>query len=518
MARMKQSSCLLIGFMWAAACCAHGDILTDWERRFHATGRSETFLSTAVDAAGNVYAAGRSFNGSNEDGVLVKYGPGGGQHWAIYFTGPGDQTVSKVAVTPDGANLFIAYDPAPSQASVAKLNPANGSILWQKTEVVDLSKEAHSVSLLIDTAVTPRIHWAFEFFQENVTSGIVNDTYSFAGTVIDSFGTGAPSVTHRFADSALRPGGGCYYLFAEKDLASNSLIYRVSVAGGSVSVFGIGTSTALAVSPTALFSVGKSGTNKIKITRYNLDTDGVSGSTEDTFTGATQIRVNSATASASTLSFGGSETVAGLGTEWLLATYNANLVRLWRTPRPGTVNNEFFRSVVLDPFGNLAALAVRAGNTDQIFTHVYDAASGVKIGQSFNSAPSGATNLFGLSVNSEGVFATGGTIQDGVDVKGLVWKTSQNGLKRLTTTQGSFTGGTVVPISVQMYAATAANRTVTLSSNSTFAPVPANVSVLANTTSKGFSSATLATTISRTVTITGTWQGVAKTVTFFLLP
>jgi hypothetical protein len=96
----------------------------------------------AVDAAGNVYAAGFVHDGvifnQNYDYLVVKFGPAGAQRWAHRYNGPGNNSDFARAIAVDGAgNAYVTgfsygagfgYDWA-----TLKFSPT-GALLWERRE------------------------------------------------------------------------------------------------------------------------------------------------------------------------------------------------------------------------------------------------------------------------------------------------------------------------------------------------------------------------------------------------
>ena len=106
-----------------------------------AGGVDGTALAVAVDAAGNVYAAG-SINDThfypNVDYLVVAFGADGTQRWAQRFNGPGDNfdRATEIAVDASGA-VYVSgtsYTASPSFTfdwSTHKYSP-NGDLLWER--------------------------------------------------------------------------------------------------------------------------------------------------------------------------------------------------------------------------------------------------------------------------------------------------------------------------------------------------------------------------------------------------
>ncbi len=510
-----------ICLLCAITCAANADILLDWERAYHVNPNDESFTDVAIDNVGNVYAIGNSYNGSNFDAIVVKYGAGGGFHWAIKFNGAGDQKGRKIAVTPDGTALFVAYDSNPRRMWLRRLNPANGTTVWQTYADASAPATGESQSLLVDPT-TSNVHWARLHLTSGVTAALVISAFTSAGANVGGFGTGLSTPNHKVLDACLRPGGGVIYLSANPagGLPGASITGTDSQGnylGNAYPNQGTGVASSPANGGVA-YVIGRISPSAISIYRINPANMTLALNALDTFTGLTAVTVTDVVAGPDGNAYAmGYEDVAGKGKEWFAAKYAyGNLSRMWRTARPNTANDEFFRAGAVDEFGNLAVLGIRSGATDQIFTKVLDGATGNLIGQVSASAPSGSTNLFAIAANASGVFASAGCRQDVGFTSTYLTKVSQNGLKQITAPMLNYVGGQTVPCTVSMYAVTGASRTITLASNSPFVQPPANVLVFAANLTRSFNVATVPTSVDRSIVLSATWQGVTRQVAFTL--
>jgi len=499
---------------------ANADILLDWERQYHVNPNSESFTNVTIDDLGNVYAIGKHDNGANFDAIIVKYGAGGALHWAVKFTGAGDQVGEAVAVKPDGTDLYIGFNSGGSRFWIYRLNPANGAMVWNRQFNSGPGKIYERASAVYDST-SGYVHYSFWNGQPGTNASLQHYTYDSAGTIIKSFGLGIQPVDRIF-DVAPRPQGGDYVLMGDPNATPPaSHVMAFDGAGVYLGDSFLNFATAMGSSPGqggVLAFAGRYASDKIVVHRMNTLNSALDAGQVDTLTGLTDVRINDVAVGPNGEIYAmGSESVPGKGTEWFLARYAyQTLNREWRSTRPNTVNNEFFRRGSADAFGNVAVLGVRAGATDQLFTKVFDGSTGAMLGQTTTSAPSGASNLFAIASNAGGVFASAGVVQDAGFTAGLLTKTSQNGLKKVAVPLTSYNGGATIACTVSMYASTGANRTVTLSSNSPFAPVPANTVIAANTLNKSFNIASLPTSVNRTIVISATWQGVTRQATFYL--
>lgn len=510
------AACLML----SAAFAANADILLDWERTYHVNLNDESFNDVSIDDAGNVYAIGTSYNGSNYDAIVVKYGAGGSFHWAVKFNGAGDQKGRKIAVTSDGSALFVAFDSNPSRMWLRRINPANGAPVWGTNVNAIAPRTAESRSLIVDLAAN-LVHWGRWHYQAGVISIMDLTTYDFAGAPLGGFGTGLTTPDYRILDAVPRPGGGAMYLAGNpNNNPPNSTVTFTSPNGDYDGTVYPNQGTAIGSHPGnngVAYVFGRVAPNALALYRLNPFTMTLAATGTDTFTGLTNVTVTDVVAGPDGNGYAiGFEDVAGKGKEWFAAKYSTSLNRMWRTTRPNTVNDDFFRAGAADEFGNLAVLGVRAGATDQIFTKILDGATGNLIGQVSKSAPSGTTNLFGIDCNASGVFASAGQLQDAGFSSAYVTKVSQNGLKQISVPLLNYIGGQTIPCTISMYASTGSSRTINLASNSPFATLSPTTLVFAGNTTRTFNVATIPTSIDRFITISATFQGVTRQDSFTL--
>lgn len=128
------------------------------------SGYDDDARGLGVDAAGNTYTLGVSYNGNpvqggtNYDYVLIKYAPDGTQLWLRRYDGPGHDEDQPIDMTVDAAgNCYIAggafFQPAPSGAFASDFHvmkyTSAGDIAWvyHTTSTAKLGAIAQAITL-----------------------------------------------------------------------------------------------------------------------------------------------------------------------------------------------------------------------------------------------------------------------------------------------------------------------------------------------------------------------------------
>lgn len=68
----------------------NSDGIRQWVQRYNQPGYNgdDEAVALALDAEGNIYVTGRRYNGGWDDYMTVKYSPGGGVLWMVFYNGP----------------------------------------------------------------------------------------------------------------------------------------------------------------------------------------------------------------------------------------------------------------------------------------------------------------------------------------------------------------------------------------------------------------------------------------------
>ncbi|UOG73183.1 SBBP repeat-containing protein [Hymenobacter tibetensis] len=127
-----------------------------WTARYNGpANRDDLATSLAVDAAGNVYVTGTSYNGptTSYDYATVKYSESGTQLWATRYTGSGTSDEVPTTLGVDGAgDVYVtgtAYNGNQSNYTTLKYAGSSGAQVWEAA----YNGPANSYDLVRDLAV-----------------------------------------------------------------------------------------------------------------------------------------------------------------------------------------------------------------------------------------------------------------------------------------------------------------------------------------------------------------------------
>jgi hypothetical protein len=143
---------LLLGFVYSLG--GFSQINIQWESRLNGAG---SFIDKAVDveldASGNTYATGASYNGTSYDWVTVKYNSEGVELWRRSYGGSGIDEPHALVL--DGANNVIVtgsrfISGTDWDIATIKINGTTGAIIWS---VINPGSERFDYG--VDVAVDP---------------------------------------------------------------------------------------------------------------------------------------------------------------------------------------------------------------------------------------------------------------------------------------------------------------------------------------------------------------------------
>lgn len=518
----------IVAFAWVLTSLAsYADVFTQFDKRYHVGANKEDFLDVAIDPSGSVYAIGTSDNGTDKDALVIRVGYGGQVYWAIKFTGAGDQIGRFLRLSPDGTEVYIAFDQPTNKCTLVRLNPASGAVMWSRSRSVVSPDTYSSAGLyLTQPSGATRLYWPIRY-QPPSGNGIDTFLYDEFGSAVNGLAYTAGGAQRVVLDIAGRPQGGAYYLVGDPLSSSpGSEVWCIDSGGTRTATIPVPNATAIgstAASGGQLFAAGGYNTNRVALSRIRTDTNVVNLSTDNVLSGATSIGILDIDADTrGNLYVAGTEGTTYASFRFLARYSTQTLGRVWRLPRDTPSGRYYgYQRVVADAYGNVSA----SGNWSDPAgfggseTNVYDGATGLLLGGTTVMDPFGNVTVRAMTGNAEGMMVTGGKKWDnpGPVQKGMLWLTLQRGLKRLSQPAQFYVGGSVVPVTITMYGSAPTNRTIALASSSGVAPVPVNAVVALNTVTKAFNIVTGRTPTDVAVTITGTFEGVARTTTFTVL-
>jgi hypothetical protein len=155
-----------------------------WSARYDGSRGGVGGLATAVavDAAGNVYAAGYVHDGvifnQNYDYLLVKFGPDGAQRWAHRYNGPANNWdfATQVAVDGSGNAYVTGYSYGDGYDWATLKLAADGTLRWERR----LSGPGRSDDRAVDMALLPDGNLVVAGVTQNSGDGLTNDAETVA--------------------------------------------------------------------------------------------------------------------------------------------------------------------------------------------------------------------------------------------------------------------------------------------------------------------------------------------------
>ncbi|HBH17411.1 MAG TPA: hypothetical protein DDX14_00420 [Cyanobacteria bacterium UBA9579] len=106
-----------------------------WQRRFNSSNNSGDYaFDLRIDSSENVYIAGKSYNGTRDAHLLLKLNSSGSVVWAKRYVHSARNSWSWNLELETGGNLYLAgytYNGSNNDMTVIKLN-SDGNILWDK--------------------------------------------------------------------------------------------------------------------------------------------------------------------------------------------------------------------------------------------------------------------------------------------------------------------------------------------------------------------------------------------------
>lgn len=124
-----------------------------WAQRYNGTGNGTDLANKIVVApSGNSYVAGKTFNGSNSDYLLIKYNTAGVQQWIYTYDGSGQDEINALVLDNAENCYFTGFSETSLGADTNMVSikvDASGNEQWVKT----ISGAGNGTDLGIDIAI-----------------------------------------------------------------------------------------------------------------------------------------------------------------------------------------------------------------------------------------------------------------------------------------------------------------------------------------------------------------------------
>jgi hypothetical protein len=105
-----------------------------WTKRYNAPTNLNDVSKICASSPSGVYVAGRTFNGVDFDGLLIKYNHSGVQQWVKIIAGSGNDEINTLNIDPNGNVLVsgIAQSTGADTNLITIKYDANGNQLWSQ--------------------------------------------------------------------------------------------------------------------------------------------------------------------------------------------------------------------------------------------------------------------------------------------------------------------------------------------------------------------------------------------------
>ena len=216
---------------------ASGSVL--WSVAYNGAGNANDLaLALALDASGNAYVTGYSFNGANNDFRTIKYAAADGSVlWSVGYNGPADGNDHAHALALDSSGNAIltgvSHNGANWDYRTVSLAAADGSVLWDATLNGAGNGDDLPFSVVVDGSDNAYVT-GYSF------NGANNDyrtiKYSAAGGVLWSVAYNGPANGYDHAHALTLDSSGNAYVTGISDNGSNwdFRTIKYATADGSV--------------------------------------------------------------------------------------------------------------------------------------------------------------------------------------------------------------------------------------------------------------------------------------------
>ncbi len=134
---MNRSKIILTIFFLLLAGTLGAQVTQAWVARYNGMGNGTDYgRAVGADPSGNVYTTGYSYNGSNYDIVTVKYNSSGVQQWAVTYNSPYNSTDYPYAIYVDASgNVYVAgytYNTSGNVDMLTLKYNTSGTLQWNR--------------------------------------------------------------------------------------------------------------------------------------------------------------------------------------------------------------------------------------------------------------------------------------------------------------------------------------------------------------------------------------------------
>lgn len=475
--------------------------------------------SLAADAAGNVYIAGTSWNGVNDDFVTAKYSPAGALLWAVPYDGGTDDRAGALAV--DGAgNVYVTgaswadsdYGEQP-QTRIVKYGPG-GNLLWAVIYETGLA----SYGLAVTTDAGGNAYLAITGYSE--------DDFLFAEVV--KYGPGGNQLWRNFpphfhvdeyedkqpVDVDVDAAGKVYLAGWVERQGGPELDYFVARFSGSGSRLWGERYDSGSGDVAHDAAVDASG---------NVYVTGTSGTVRYSAAGVFQWAAPFAGNANAVIAAGGAVYATGTtGTDFLTARYDAATgAPSWSAVHDGGGTDRAYDLRLVGSALYVTGISQRAAGAD-VLTLGYAPEAGTMV---WSDSYNGGSNdsAYAMASNGSGSFWVGGFSGNGTDDDLLVLRYSTPAgaaLKDLVLSPATFAGGCGSSTGkvILTSPAPAGGAVVALASTNPVAVLPSSVTVPAGATSATFPITAPAVSAVQTGTVTASYGGVQSSETLKVRP
>lgn len=106
-----------------------------WNNRFNGTNNFNDITKVCSSSASGVYVIGKSFNGTDYDGLIIKYSHSGTQLWVKVIPGPGNSELNMLNIDNNENLVVCGFNQLTSTSDTSLMTwkyDINGNLLWSQ--------------------------------------------------------------------------------------------------------------------------------------------------------------------------------------------------------------------------------------------------------------------------------------------------------------------------------------------------------------------------------------------------